>query len=146
LVNCCLNSIHEIERIGDHCISSAESLEFKHKNNVDFSEPADKELEALANIVYKIIGHGIKHFETGDNNLYYMIREVEESIDRAQKKARKKHIKRMNEKKCKPSGGIVFVDLINNFERIGDHVQNVAIIAQENSLSSESPDMKPFKK
>ena len=146
IVNCCLNSIHEIERIGDHCISSAESLQYKAKNNVDFSEPADKELEALAGIVYKIIGHGIKHFEMGDKNLYSLIRDVENSIDKAQKKARKKHIKRMNEKKCKPSGGIVFVDLINDFERIGDHVQNIAIIAEENELSSETPDMKPFKK
>lgn len=39
---------------------------------------------------------------------------------------RKRHILRMNEGQCTGQAGIVFVDIISNLERIGDHAVNIA--------------------
>ena len=33
---------------------------------------------------------------------------------------------RLNEGKCQPSAGVVFLDTISNLERIADHATNIA--------------------
>lgn len=43
-----------------------------------------------------------------------------------EKRYRKKHISRLNERKCSGDAGIVFVDIISNLERVGDHAANIA--------------------
>jgi len=50
---------------------------------------------------------------------------------------RKNHIDRLNNYICEPSAGIIFLDLIGNLERIGDHSSNIAeliieALAQQN--------------
>jgi phosphate:Na+ symporter len=50
----------------------------------------------------------------------------EDQIDSMERALRKKHILRLNEGKCTGQAGIVFVDIISNLERIGDHVVNIA--------------------
>ena len=52
--------------------------------------------------------------------------EKEAEIDQLERVNRKRHIARMNEGKCDGSAGIVFVDIISNLERIGDHAVNIA--------------------
>jgi phosphate:Na+ symporter len=39
---------------------------------------------------------------------------------------RKSHIARINEKVCFPPSGVIFLDVISNFERIADHATNFA--------------------
>ena len=48
-------------------------------------------------------------------------------LDSMEKKLRKEHIMRLNEGKCCPESGIVFLDLIRNLERVGDHADNLAV-------------------
>ena len=43
-----------------------------------------------------------------------------------ERKFRKKHIIRLNEGQCTGQAGIVFVDIVSNLERIGDHSVNIA--------------------
>src|SRR5699024_1920042 len=50
----------------------------------------------------------------------------EDEIDKMERMYRKKHIIRVNEGQCSASAGIVFVDIISNLERIGDHAVNIA--------------------
>lgn len=42
-----------------------------------------------------------------------------------ERKYRKRHIIRVNEGLCSASAGIVFVDILSNLERIGDHAVNI---------------------
>lgn len=39
---------------------------------------------------------------------------------------RRSHIKRLETNKCKVHPGILFVDFLTNFERIADHLNNIA--------------------
>ncbi|NCC97598.1 MAG: hypothetical protein EOM02_13615, partial [Synergistales bacterium] len=41
------------------------------------------------------------------------------------------HIQRLNEGTCTPSAGVVFIDILSNFERIGDHAHNLALIVKD---------------
>jgi phosphate:Na+ symporter len=43
-----------------------------------------------------------------------------------EKQLRANHIKRLNEGKCNPSSGVIYLDILNNLERVGDHSFNLA--------------------
>ena len=51
---------------------------------------------------------------------------LEEKIDELQENYRKNHIRRLNEGICNGSNGAVFLDMLTNLERIGDHCRNIA--------------------
>lgn len=138
IVNFCLNSIHEIERIGDHCVSIAESLEFRSKNNIDFSKHGEEEFVKMFKMVMEIHTKVVDLFENKQMNLIQDIKILEEKIDLYEEKARKKHIKRMNKKVCTPGAGIIFVDVLNNLERLADHAHNVASLINDESLNIEN--------
>lgn len=138
IINFCLNSIHEIERIGDHCLSMGESLEYRAKHDIDFTEPAEKELLKMFDMVKEIHDSGLEYFTTHNDRLIPKIEKFEENIDNFRSTARKKHIKRMNKKMCRPGAGIIFVDLLNNLERLADHIHNVASLAAEGDLNEEN--------
>ena len=56
----------------------------------------------------------------------------EQKVDDLTDALRKKHIERLKEHKCAPKSGVIFLEAINNMERVADHAMNIAAIAQEN--------------
>lgn len=53
---------------------------------------------------------------------------IEEHIDEIEKTLKKMHIKRLTDGVCQPKSSILFLVLINNIERVGDHAMNIAEI------------------
>ena len=51
---------------------------------------------------------------------------MEQKIDDMRDKYFKKQIQRLKKGKCKPQSGIVFSEVLTDFERMGDHVLNIA--------------------
>jgi phosphate:Na+ symporter len=39
---------------------------------------------------------------------------------------RRSHVDRMTEGICSPQSGLIFIDLVDNVEKIGDHLTNIA--------------------
>ena len=62
------------------------------------------------------------------------VRKLEERIDILEKELRSHHIKRLNDGQCNAISGAVFLDLISNFERIGDHATNIAESVLNNAV------------
>ncbi len=46
------------------------------------------------------------------------------------KDIKKNHMRRLSEGSCDINTGIVFVDIINNMEKIGDHAYNIAQVME----------------
>ena len=61
------------------------------------------------------------------------ITNVEAEIDKMHKRYRDLHIKRLHEGTCNAYAGAIFLDLLSNLERIGDHSTNIAEIVVENN-------------
>ena len=62
------------------------------------------------------------------------INEVEDLIDSYQKNYREHHIKRLYNGLCNAYEGAIFLDLITDLERIGDHSTNIAESVINNSI------------
>ena len=39
---------------------------------------------------------------------------------------RRSHVRRMSDSECSLESGLVFIDLVDNVEKIGDHLTNIA--------------------
>ena len=75
----------------------------------------------------------IESFENRDVAKAKKVIEVESQIDKKQRKYRDLHIKRLYEGTCNAYAGAVFLDLLSNLERIGDHSTNIAESVIENN-------------
>jgi len=51
---------------------------------------------------------------------------------------RKKHIDRLKDHKCTPKSGVIFLEAINNLERVADHAMNIATCAREDALHTHA--------
>lgn len=120
------DTVRDIERIGDHFENIVELLNFQLENKADFSDSAIEDLQSMFDLTLKTVSEALEALDQHKNDLAVSVLRKERSIDELEKSLRKKHIARMSENKCSVKGGIVFVDIISNLERVGDHAVNIA--------------------
>ena len=52
--------------------------------------------------------------------------EYEDSIDEMERTLRKNHINRLNTGECAVQPGLIFIDMLHIYEKIGDHTFNIS--------------------
>ncbi|WP_100406796.1 Na/Pi cotransporter family protein [Bacillus solitudinis] len=121
-----LDTVRDIERIGDHIENIVELKDYEKANKVNLSERALDDLNEMFDLTISTLREAISCLDSGDIEKAKSVLAKEELIDKMERKLRKQHILRINEGKCSGSAGIVFVDIVSNLERIGDHSVNIA--------------------
>ena len=113
------------ERIGDHAMNIGEYLHTIKKKNIEFSDSAKKEIAAMRDITQKAIDKVLQKDE--DVTVWLSsIAAMEQQIDDMTKNYREHHLQRMREGRCTEEACILYSELLTDFERIGDHVLNIA--------------------
>lgn len=120
------NVINDIERIGDHAKNIVEVASEKISENVSFGETAIKELELMYNKTIESLTLSIESYRDEDFERAKSIVDIEDKIDMYEKELRENNIKRLNEKSCNAISSTMFLDLITDLERIGDHSSNIS--------------------
>lgn len=123
-----LHAINDIERIGDHAENISELVMEKIEDKYPFSESATEELNDMFTKVRNMTSKAIAAYRSKNKALAREIVTEDNDIDRLEKKLRRGHVARINEGRCFPPSGVLFLDIITNFERIGDHATNIAQI------------------
>ncbi|MDZ5782976.1 Na/Pi cotransporter family protein [Marinococcus luteus] len=121
-----MDTVRDIERVGDHMENVMELVDYQLTNKVTLSEEAYKDLNEMFTLTISTFNRAVEALEKDDYEIAQQVARQEEDIDKMERKLRKKHILRLNEGRCSGSAGIVFVDMISNLERIGDHSVNIA--------------------
>ncbi|MFH1782939.1 MAG: Na/Pi cotransporter family protein [Candidatus Omnitrophota bacterium] len=121
-----LHSVNDVERIGDHAQNLAELAERAIEEKLGFSKSAVEELETIYQEVDSMMKDVQEAFLKQDTECAKIALKREEEINRLQIQLRGNHIRRLNERNCVPLSGIIFLDLVNNLEKIGDHLTNIA--------------------
>ncbi|WP_077327005.1 Na/Pi cotransporter family protein [Virgibacillus siamensis] len=121
-----MDSVRDIERIGDHFENIIELIDYKISNKVNLTEQAQDDLNNMFDLTIMTVKQAVKALDSDDREEALAVIQKEDQIDKMERTYRKKHIIRMNEGLCNGSAGIVFVDIISNLERIGDHAVNIA--------------------
>nr|WP_231686743.1 Na/Pi cotransporter family protein [Bacillus sp. JCM 19034] len=128
-----MDTVRDIERIGDHIENIVELKDYQKTNKVQLTENAIADLQEMCDLTLSTLQEAIQSLEHLDLDMANSVVEKEEQIDKMERKLRKKHIQRVNEGQCSGSAGIIFVDIVSNLERIGDHSVNIAeaVIAED---------------
>lgn len=120
------NTVNDIERIGDHAENIAELAEYKKKHQLQFSGEANAELVNMSEVAKKAIKTALNSIDIEDENEANKVISIEERIDVLERSLRKKQIRRLSDGACQPRAGVVYLDVISNIERVGDHAMNIA--------------------
>ena len=121
-----LNFVTEYERIGDYAVNIMEKAQELADKEAAFSDHAKSELKILDAALEKILQLTDDAFESGDLQAARQVEPIEEVIDILVERLRDQHIKRLKEGVCSIDTGVVFLDVLNNAERISDHCSNIA--------------------
>ncbi|MBN2261256.1 MAG: Na/Pi cotransporter family protein [Clostridiales bacterium] len=136
VIDSLFSTINDIERVGDHADNLAELGIHKFENNLFFSVVAVEELQLMSSRVSKSYTQALDALSSGDYSIARRVIEREGEIDLMERNFRKEHIKRLNEGLCSPEAGVIFLDIISNLERIGDHASNIALAVLDNNIES----------
>lgn len=120
-----IHVINDIERIGDHAENLKDLAEIKISQKMPFSEMAHKELQDIMAQIMNMCQLTVTALETNHSNDADKIIEMEEVINSMRNQLRKNHVKRLEQGLCKVLSGVVFLDMVSNFEKIGDHLNNI---------------------
>jgi phosphate:Na+ symporter len=121
-----INMINNLERIGDHCENLVKQGEKIIDGKIAISDIAKKEIDEIS----KLVGEFIEKTkgEMGGVNKKYLqdAKFFESRINKLEDMSREKHIQRLNEGTCSVAAGLIYVDMLTNFEKMGDHTYNIA--------------------
>lgn len=126
VVNNLFYSISDIERVGDHAENLAESADYIREHQVNFSGVGIDDLKAIGDTVVKSFSHAVEARRTGNMDDVRKVSQYEDEVDNLEEEMREEHINRLSSGQCDSSAGVIFLDVINNLERISDHAYNLA--------------------
>ena len=122
-----LHAIGDFERIGDHVLNLQESAKELRDKQLRFSPTAQMEVEVLTRLLRDLMTAALDCFRKDDPVAAQLVEPLEETMDCLTEEVRNRHIHRLQNGQCTIQLGFVLNDLLNNFERIGDHCSNIAV-------------------
>ena len=118
--------IANLERIGDHAVNVAGYADDMNKWQLSFSDNVLEELSEMKKQTIASLDTVRDVTEENASQVLENASKMEQKIDNMRDKYFKKQIQRLKKGKCKPQSGIVFSEVLTDFERMGDHVLNIA--------------------
>ena len=114
-----------IERIGDHADNLAGYTRLLAERKISFSPAAQEEVGQMRDLSLRAIS-ALLSSEAGEAEWLSRVAQMEQRFDDMTADFRRKQLKRMRESVCSDEACILFSELLTDFERIGDHVLNIA--------------------
>ncbi|WP_243526054.1 Na/Pi cotransporter family protein [Bacillus pseudomycoides] len=118
--------VGDIERVGDHVENVVELVDSQISNRVTLSDEAMAELNEMLELTTSTLQDAIGALTNFDTELAQTVITKERKIDQMERVLRKRHVLRLNERSCSGNASIIYVDMVSNLERIGDHAVNIA--------------------
>lgn len=122
-----MHTVGDFERIGDHCINLVDVAEFNMNQELDISNTGVKEIEYLNRAVGEILKTTITAYREERESVCHKVGPMEDTIDNMVGIFKSQHITRLQHGICTTQGGISFVEILNNMERIADHCTNISM-------------------
>lgn len=115
--------IREAEIAPDNMVKYTRSV---INNNIEFSDSVYESIKKLQGMLKEQFANIKKIMLYSDYSLIGKVKDLEDEIDHMRSTLINGHIKRLEEGKCKPQSSGIFINLISNLERAGDHLDYIA--------------------
>ncbi len=126
-----VDTIRDFERIADHAQNLFDFFEYRYENKLTLSEEALGDLKTLYATTTDIINTMYEAFKESDKVKAKKVLALEDQIDDLVRTMRRRFVKRTHHNN-NGNDEELFVDILSNIERIGDHCENIVLnILQE---------------
>lgn len=120
------NNVADIMRIAEIADNFVKYTARICDNQLSLSEAAATGTNEMVDTIHKLFQFTRELILTGDLTLLPHIDSIEDSIDHYRKILIDGHIERVNTGVCTPAISSVYINLVSNLERLGDHITYVA--------------------
>ena len=124
-VSACFKITSNIERIGDHAMNICGYSEILKKKDVHFSEEARDEIIQMRDVCQEALD-ALGKAVADPVSWLTQVSALEQKMDDMTSAFRQNQLERMRRGVCSDEGCILFSEMLTDFERIGDHVLNIA--------------------
>ena len=121
-----LQIVSNLERIGDHCESIAKLCKRRNSFGLEFSEDGVKEMTQIYHHTLEYLRTIIEAIKQTPYNLMEEVRTFEPKLNAMRWEMRINHMERLKKSTCDADAGLVYIDILTSFEKIGDHAFNIA--------------------
>lgn len=126
IIGALMHVVNDLERIGDHCEKLWRLGQKKVAAQIVFSDIAENDLTTIGDRTKEFLGSVIEMMDAGEGLSAVRAIEYEDAIDELETRLRQNHIDRLNTGECAVQPGLLFIDMLHSFEKIGDHTFNVS--------------------
>jgi len=121
-----MHIVNDLEKVGDYCENLWEENERRIDKKVIFSDVANAEIVTVAAKCQEFLDFVITALKERNKNIEKQAYALENTIDEMEDQYRKHHIARLNTGECSVVPGLIFIDILHNFEKIGDHTHSIS--------------------
>lgn len=122
-----LNSLSDMERIGDHCENLLVVSRNIHEQKISFSDQGMKEIEMALKATANIIDMTLSAFKEDDLQAISRIEPLAQTISEITELIKDHHVIRLQVGECGIPGGFALVDILTSLDRIGSHCKNIGL-------------------
>jgi phosphate:Na+ symporter len=117
---------NNLERIGDAIENIAQLSEELIEEDLYFSEGAVRDHKLISSEVRKFLSVVVEGIRNEDKQIMQSAQKLEDNIDRMREEMKSNHIMRLQSAACTVDPGLLFVDTLTAFEKMGDFCYNIA--------------------
>lgn len=126
LISAMHNNVGDIVRISELAENVTKYTRRVVKDGLEFSPYVNSRLEVMMEKIHSLKELTKQFVSEKKTALIKTIDETEDEIDGMRKNLIKDHVARLNNGECRPESSSVFINLVCNLERVGDHVNYIA--------------------
>jgi phosphate:Na+ symporter len=122
-----LHSVNDVERIGDHAENIIELAMRRQEQKLELTAQSLEELHGMADAVDAMAGDILLTLSKRDADAARRVLASETRLNELQVALKESHVARLQAQECHILSGLVYVSLVDNLEKIGDHLTNIAM-------------------
>ena len=136
-----LNSVSDLERMGDYCIKIADVVTYNKDQGIRFSRTGLAELQYMINAVQQALDEAIQAFRYDDKAAAVKVEPLVVTVKGMSVLLREHHTARLQTGDCSTQAGISLMELVNCFERMASHASNVTLQMLQKIDNSDNFDL-----
>ena len=121
-----LRMVNNLERIGDATEEIAEMVDKFITQNLNLSEDGLKDYGIISDDVQRFLNLVIEAMKNEDREVMYEARDAEKTINKLEENMKERHLIRLQGGICAIDPGVIFVNILTAFKRIGGFCFNIA--------------------
>jgi len=120
-----MHMVNDLERVGDHCEMLWRLIGRLRELKLPFSSVAWQEVEELAGKTRDFLAFVVDALDRNDASIKPIAVTMVTAIDELEDTLRNNHIARLNTGECSVQQGLIFIDMLQGFSKVGSHAFNV---------------------